>query len=203
MFAARHADAAVVPIDLGSVGSPPEDIAGLNAGMTHDQAKRTVFSFLPNGDLDIFHQSTSPSNGIGLEGDFDLVFTIISRARANPRKYAPGGVIDDTAIYSGTDTRTWSYSAVHTLPTASPDFGPDRFMGFGFGPDGNRVEGSIEVLWHWTGTPSTSTAHDSTPARCSRGEGMLRVPGPRRASRHGHPAIGSLIDRKVANAAET
>jgi hypothetical protein len=159
MLAAPSADAAIVTIDLSSAGSgTPQDITGVNAGMTYNQAKRTVLSFVPNGDLDIFYQSTSPSDGIGLDGDTLLTFAIISStARANPRNYQPGEVIDGTATYSGTDTRTWFYNNSQTPSTASPNFGPNSFMGFRFGTTGIYNYGYIEVLWNWTGTPSTST----------------------------------------------
>jgi len=44
-----------------------------------------------------------------------------------------------------------------TVPSFSPDFGPNSFIGFRFASLGGFKYGYIEVLWNWTGTPSTSS----------------------------------------------
>ena len=176
---ALRTDAAIVNINLASAGFPFKDITGLNAGMTFGQSKVSVSNFVTNGRLEIFYNGT---NGIGLDGDFDLQFAITG-GTSSPRNYASGATIDSTATYSGTDTETFFYDGFSTPKTNVANFGAGSHVGFRFGSAGNFNYGYIEVRWTWTGTASTSTfellsaAYEST-ANTAILAGATPIPAP-------------------------
>lgn len=163
LFASMPAAAAIVTIDLTSAGTGGIDITGVNAGMTYAQAKTVVGGFVTGGDLDVFcgYSSTSASSvrALGLDGDGNLRFAHNDGVLASPFNYAAGQTIDGTADYSSSDNETMFYytsSADGTHTSAS--FGPNSYVGFRFGDSTNGYRyGYIEVLWTWTGNPSTST----------------------------------------------
>ena len=162
MLASVPADAAIVTIDLTSAGTGGIDITGVNAGMNYAQAKTVVGGFVPGGDLDVFcgYSSTSASSvrALGLDGDGNLRFAHNDGVLASPFNYAAGQTIDGTADYSSSDDETTFYYTSSSGTHYSANFGPNSYVGFRFGNStvGFRY-GYIEVLWTWTGDPSTST----------------------------------------------
>jgi len=184
LLATVPASAAIVTIDLTSAGTGGIDITGVNAGMTWEGPKTVVDGFVPGGDLDVFcgYSSTSGSSlrQLGLDGDGNLRFAHNDGSLAAPLKYTTGQTVDGTVDYSSSDSETmFYYTSSVDGPAHSVDFGPNSYMGFRFGnsTDGYRY-GYVEVLWNWTGDPSTSTfqllsaAYESTV-----GQGIV-IPAP-------------------------
>lgn len=177
---AVQADAAIVTIDLASAGSGSTNITGFDAGMKFNDPKISVSDFVTGGTLEIFWSSF----GIGLEGDGDLMLAVTG-GDSSPRNYASGATIDATATYSGNDAETLFYfDAMSTAgPSSAANFGAGSFMGFRFGSSGNHYYGYIEVLWNWTGDPSTSSfqllsaAYESTANTGILAGGATAVPG--------------------------
>ncbi len=160
MLAVPSADAAIVTINLSSAGSgTPTDITGTNAGKTFNSGDTTVTNFAAGGNLAILFKNSY----IGLDGTLlvsgtSLAFAVNASPAANsdPRKYAQGQSIgSDSPYWSTTNSRTAFYGSLG--PAVAPNFGPGSFMGFRVGTTGSFNYGYIEVLWNWTGTPSTST----------------------------------------------
>ena len=177
---AVQADAAIVTIDLASAGSGSTNITGFDAGMKFNDPKISVSDFVTGGTLEIFRSQF----GIGLEGDGDLMLAVTG-GDSSPRNYASGATIDATATYSGNDAETLFYfDAMSTAgPSSAANFGAGSFMGFRFGNSGNHYYGYIEVLWTWTGDPSTSSfqllsaAYESTANTGILAGGAAPVPG--------------------------
>jgi hypothetical protein len=157
MLAAPSADAAIVTIDLSSVGSPTTyDITGTNAGKTFNSTDTSVISFVPLGSLVVAFRT----NYIGLDGSGNLSFAVDNLAsNTNPSNFAPGDSIGAASAYSGSNNRTTFYYLPISGPAyTSSNFGSGSFMGFRFGTGSNYRYGYIEVLWNYdSATPGNST----------------------------------------------
>jgi hypothetical protein len=179
LLATVPAGAAIVTIDLSSAGTGWIDITGVNAGMTYAQAKRTVVAFVPGGDLDVYcgfsSTSGSPVRQLGLDGDGDLQFAVVS---GRPLQLTAGQTVDGSLSYSGGNSSTTFYYTDGSDTRISGNFGPNRFMGFRFGSAGNRYYGYIEVLWNWTGDPATSTFQLLSAAYQSQINTGIAIPSP-------------------------
>ena len=150
---AGQLQAAVININLAAAGTDSVNITGLNAGKTFDSGRTEVPGFLGTNELRIRFDS----DRIGLDPE-DNMRIAIDGGGTSPHSFGAGATID------GSFGGTWSNSNSNTVfysndPSFSPDFGPNSFIGFRFrfSSGGGFNYGYIEVLWNWTGTPSTSS----------------------------------------------
>lgn len=151
---AGQLQAAVININLAAAGIDSVNITGLNAGKTFGSSRRSrtvVPGFVGTDELRIRFDSLR----IGLDPE-DSMRIAIDGGRTSPHSFGAGATID------GSFGGTWSKSSGDTTfyaddPSFSPDFGPNSFIGFRFSSGGGFNYGYIEVLWNWTGTPSTSS----------------------------------------------
>jgi hypothetical protein len=158
------AEASIVSINLASFG-----ITGANAGLSSGASHLTNnFPIAGSGDLEVYNQYMPGSNTYwGLDGDSSgngsLRFAVTGSSKASPRNFSSGSMIDSTATWNSSASRTsFRYNAY-----ISPDFGPNSYMGMRFSTDGGTTYhyGWIEVTWN--STTSTfellSAAYESTP----------------------------------------
>jgi len=156
---AGQLQAAVITINLAAAGTNSVNITGLNAGKVFGSARTEVDGFVGSNELRIRFDSTR----IGLDPEDDMDIAVNGGA-TSPHRFGAGATIDGSfgGLWSSGNTTTTFYrddtvNSPDTVPGFSPDFGPNSFIGFRFGDDGVFKYGYIEVLWNWTGTPSTSS----------------------------------------------
>lgn len=158
LLATPAADAAIVTLNLASLGTNGVDITGTNAGIAFGGAKKRAENLLGalGGAMDVYFGSGQ----IGLDADnFNsgtLQFAVNSFSSADPKNFALNASIDN-ASWS-----TWTGSAGSTefrngATAASADFGANSFMGFRLQNGTDYYFGYFEVTWTYTGTDSTST----------------------------------------------
>jgi hypothetical protein len=140
LLANAHSDAAIVMIDLTSVGG--NNITAPNGGVASG-TKLTITNWLGagTGTLEIYNNS----NGYwGLDGDGGLQFAVSGGGYASPRNFAANATIDGSASWTnGGDDSVFRY-----FTDISPNFGAGSFMGFRFGTSGNYNYGYLEVTWN-------------------------------------------------------
>ena len=149
---AGQLQAAVITINLAAAGTDSVNITGLNAGKTFDSARTEVPGFVETNELRIRFDSTR----IGLDPE-DNMSIAVNGGFISPHRFGAGATIDGSfggAWRSGNSTTTF-YNGDDV--SFSPDFGPNSFIGFRFASGGGFKYGYIEVLWNWTGSPSTSS----------------------------------------------
>ena len=152
---AGQLQAAVININLAAAGTDSVNITGLNAGKTFGSARTEVPGFVGTDELRIRFDSSR----IGLDPE-DSMRIAIDGGATSPHSFGAGATIDGSfgGTWSGINVNTTFYSDDPTFyPSFSPDFGPNSFIGFRFSSGGGFNYGYIEVLWNWTGTPSTSS----------------------------------------------
>jgi hypothetical protein len=147
---AGQLQAGIVTINLAAAGTNSVNITGLNAGKTFGSVKTEVPGFVGTTELEIFFQD----NFIGLDPDNGLEFWTGSGA-SSPHRFGAGATIDGSFV--GSWTGSDAYTVFYGNSSASPNFDANSFIGFRFPSGGGFNYGYIEVLWNWTGTPSTSS----------------------------------------------
>ena len=148
---AGQLQAAVININLAAAGTDSVNITGLNAGKTFDSSRTEVPGFVGTDELRIRFDSAR----IGLDAE-DSMRIAINGGATSPHSFGAGATIDGSfgGDWSAANRSTAFYA---DDPSSSPDFGPNSFIGFRFSSGGGFNYGYIEVLWNWTGTPSTSS----------------------------------------------
>ena len=147
LAAAPMARGAIVNIDVSTFN-------GVNAGMTYNQSKRTISSFVPGGNLEIYFDNDYV--GLDAESPYGTFEFACGSGDASPTNF---GANADISAWAG----NWRHSPNRTVfyyaddGDISPDFGPGSFMGFRFGSAGAWNYGWLEVTWNWSGNPATST----------------------------------------------
>ena len=134
------AQAQIVNIDV-------TPFSGINGGVAANSTQ--TFSIGPFGDMVIYNSRFGIT---GLDGDFDIDFGIISStARANPRNFAAGSMINGTVVWSNVESRSGFKSTVDGA--TSPDWGAGSYMGF-------RAQASTSTFYYgWLETTWDSTAN--------------------------------------------
>ena len=81
----------------------------------------------------------------------------IDGGATSPHSFGAGATIDGS--FGGTWSRNNANTSFYSDDPSnfSPDFDANSFIGFRFSSGGGFNYGYIEVLWNWTGTPSTSS----------------------------------------------
>jgi len=137
------ADAAIVIIDLASVGSSSENITGVNGGLPSDDSKTVGnFPFSSAGNLGIYnfasYKGLSGSYGFRIAAnksdssdDFDF---------ASPTNFALNATIDGGSNFTGDGY----YTFFNYGNFVSPSFGPGSYMGF---RTATNNYGWLEVTW--------------------------------------------------------
>lgn len=150
---AGQLQAAVITINLAAAGIDSVNITGLNAGKTFGSARTEVLGFVGTNELRIRFDSAR----IGLDPE-DNMSIAINGGVTSPHRFGAGATIDGSfgGVWSSGNNNTSFYNS--NAASFSPDFGPNSFIGFRFASLGGGFKyGYIEVLWNWTGTPSTSS----------------------------------------------
>jgi hypothetical protein len=172
-MATAHSEAAVVAIDVGATGL---NITGANAGVANGN-QRSISDWLGagTGRLELFNSYLSSGNLYwGLDGDNGLTFAVNGTAKASPRNFGAGAIIDGSSTWTGSGDRT-SFRNDRLPPNyTSPDFGANSFMGFRFGTTGAYYFGYFEVTW----TSSTNTFQILSGAYESTVNTAILVPAP-------------------------
>ena len=148
---AGQLQAAVININLAAAGTDSVNLTGLNAGKTFGSSRTEVPGFVGTDELRIRFDSSR----IGLDAE-DSMRIAIDGGATSPHSFGAGATIDGSfgGDWSSGNNNTTFYS---NDPSFSPDFDANSFIGFRFSSGGGFNYGYIEVLWNWTGTPSTSS----------------------------------------------
>ena len=147
LMATATGDAAIVMIDLTNVNG--QNITGANAGVANgNQGSISNWLGAGTGRLELFNSYLSNGDLYwGLDGDNGLTFAVNGTAKASPRNFGAGAIIDGSATWTGSGDRT-SFRNDDLPPNyTSPDFGAGSFMGFRFGTSGAYYFGYLEVTW--------------------------------------------------------
>lgn len=149
---AGQLQAAVITINLAAAGIDSVNITGLNAGKTFGSARTEVLGFVGTNELRIRFDSAR----IGLDPE-DNMSIAINGGITSAHRFGAGATIDGSfgGVWNSGNSNTAFYNGDSV--SFSPDFGPNSFIGFRFASGGGFKYGYIEVLWNWTGTPSTSS----------------------------------------------
>ena len=149
---AGQLQAAVININLAAAGTNSVNITGLNAGKTFGSGTTFVPGFVGTNELEIRFDSSV----IGLDAE-DSMRIAIDGGATSPHRFGAGATIDGS--FGGTWSRNNANTSFYSDAPSnfSPDFGANSFIGFRFPSGGGFNYGYIEVLWNWTGTPSTSS----------------------------------------------
>lgn len=148
---AGQLQAAVININLAAAGTNSVNITGLNAGKTFGSSVTNVNNFIGTNRLRIRFDSSK----IGFDPENNMTMAI-NGGSTSPHRFGAGATIDGSfgGTWSSANGETTFYSSD---PSFSPDFGANSFIGFRAPSGSGFIYGYIEVLWNWTGTPSTSS----------------------------------------------
>ena len=147
---AGQLQAGIVTINLAAAGTNSVNITGLNAGKTFGSSVTNVNGFIGTNRLRIRFDSSK----IGFDPENNMTMAI-NGGSTSPHRFGAGATIDGSFV--GSWTGSDAYTVFYGNSSASPNFDANSFIGFRFPSGGGFNYGYIEVLWNWTGTPSTSS----------------------------------------------
>jgi hypothetical protein len=191
LLAAVPSDAAIVTLDIGPSGLI---IGGLNAGLVAGESKPRENFPVPGGGTLVIDDHFGAYTGIGSVAGLTFAST---GGYATPKNFPLGVSIDGGSTFTGPPGATW-FLYDDASRVASPDFGPDSFMGF---KTALGHYGWLEVRWDDTTEDFeilSGAYEDQVGVAINAGDtGVSAVPEPASAlSTMGMLASGLLIRRR-------